>query len=72
MFEESYVFFGSKLVHSQDISATILHELLAPLRLLILELVGPEEKTRQALGFAHPPTIGFLTNQLLGILGFWF
>ena len=23
---------------------------------------------RQALGFAHPPTIGFLTNQLLGIL----
>ena len=22
----------------------------------------------QALGFAHPPTIGFLTNQLLGIL----
>ena len=23
---------------------------------------------RQALGFAHPPTIGYLTNQLLGIL----
>ena len=23
---------------------------------------------RQALGFAHPPNIGFLTNQLLGIL----
>ena len=27
-----------------------------------------KKSCRQALGFAHPPTIGFLTNQLLGIL----
>ena len=27
-----------------------------------------QKQYRQALGFAHPPTIGYLTNQLLGIL----